>query len=63
MGDVGMHAQNQGGRLTRPPNQNSKEGKGFGTGLRKIRNRARSLSNAVGYDSRDVPRVRRNSNK
>ncbi len=61
MGDVGMHAQNQGERLDRSPNQNSKEIKGFGTGLRKIRDRARILSNAVGYDSREAPRVRRNS--
>ena len=61
MGDVGMHAQNLGERLDRSPNQNSKETKEFGPGLRKIRNRAKNLSDAVGYDSKEVPRVRRNS--
>tara|TARA_B100000945_G_C20387459_1_gene600486 strand:- start:436 stop:660 length:225 start_codon:yes stop_codon:yes gene_type:complete len=61
MSDVGMHAGNSGERLGRSPNQNSKQSKSFGTGLRKIRSRARTLSNAVGYDSKDAPRTLRKS--
>ena len=59
MGDVGMHAHNPGGRQGRSPNQNSTKAKSFGNGLRRIRRRARSLSNAVGYDSSEAPRVPR----
>jgi len=61
MSDVGMHAGNSGERLDRSPNQNSIQTKEFGTGLRKIRGRARALSNAVGYDSKDAPRTLRKS--
>ncbi len=45
MDDVGMHVQKSGERHV--------------TGLRKIRDRARRLSNAVGYDSKDAPRTQR----
>ncbi len=56
MSDVGMHAQKSGERHVRSPNHQSNATGRFETGLRKIRDRARKLSNAVGYDSKDAPR-------
>ena len=59
MSDVGMHTHKPGGRQSRSPNHNSTKAKSYGNGLRKIRNRAKALSNAVGYDSREAPRMPR----
>ena len=53
-----MHSKNTGERGTRSPNHNSNGTKGFGSGLRKVRDRAR-LSNAVGYGSKQAPRIHR----
>ncbi len=51
-----MHNKNSGERSSRSPNQYSTESKGFGSGLRKVRDRAK-LSNAVGYGSKQAPRI------
>ena len=59
MDDVGMHVQKSGERHVRSPNHKSNGTGRFETGLRKIRDRARRLSNAVGYDSKDAPRTQR----
>ena len=53
-----MHTHKQGGRENRPPANKSEENLRFGDGIRKIRDRAR-LSNAVGYDSKQAPRIPR----
>lgn len=63
MGEVGMHVQNTGGRSIRSPNHQSNGTRTFSTGLRNIRSRARNLSNAVGYDSREAPRTPRNEDQ
>ena len=54
-----MHVQKSGERHVRSPNHESNGTGRFETGLRKIRDRARRLSNAVGYDSKDAPRTQR----
>ena len=59
MGEVGMHTKDSGGRHVRPPNHQSNDAKRFGNGLRNIRNRAKKLSNAVGYDPSEAPRTPR----
>ena len=59
MDDVGMHVQKSGERHVRSPNHISNTTGRFETGLRRIRDRARRLSNAVGYDSKDAPRAKR----
>jgi hypothetical protein len=59
MGEVGMHTKDPGGRRVRSPNHQSNDARRFGNGLRNIRNRAKKLSNAVGYDPRDAPRALR----
>ena len=59
MSDVGMHAQKSGERHVRSPNHQSNDAKRFGNGLRNIRNRAKKLSNAVGYDPSEAPRTPR----
>jgi hypothetical protein len=59
MGEVGMHIKNTGERHVRSPNHQSNDAERFGNGLRNIRDRAKKLSNAVGYESRDAPRVPR----
>jgi len=56
MGEVGMHTKDSGERHVRSPNHQSNDAIRFGNGLRSIRNRAKKLSNAVGYDPRDAPR-------
>ena len=53
-----MHNKNTGDRDNRSPNQNSTGSRGFGSGLRKVRDGAK-LSNAVGYGSKQAPRIRR----
>ncbi len=59
MGEAGMHTKDSGERLVRFPNHQSNDSRRFGNGLRNIRNRAKKLSNAVGYDPRDAPRAPR----
>ena len=59
MGEVGMHGRKSGGRLVRPPNHHSRDARRFGNGLRNIRDRAKKLSNAVGYEPSEAPRVPR----
>lgn len=59
MGEVGMHRKDSGGRQGRPPNNKSNGAIKYGNGLRSIRTRAKKLSNAVGYDPRDAPRMPR----
>ena len=59
MDDVGMHVQKSGERHVRSPNHKSNGTVRFETGMRRIRDRARKLSDAVGYDSKDVPRAQR----
>ena len=59
MGEVGMHTKDSGGRHVRSPNHQSNDAKRFGNGLRNIRNRAKKLSNAVGYDPSEAPRTLR----
>ena len=59
MGEVGMHTKNTGERHVRSPNHQSNGTRRFGNGLRNIRNRAKKLSNAVGYEPRDAPRTPR----
>ena len=59
MGEVGMHTKNSGERLVRSPNHQSSDARKFGNGLRNIRNRAKKLSNAVGYDPSEAPRTPR----
>ena len=63
MDDVGMHVQKSGRRHVRLPTHKSNGTPGFETGLRKIRDRARKLSNAVGYDSKDAPRAHRKAER
>ncbi|HIG33408.1 MAG TPA: hypothetical protein EYQ11_00805 [Candidatus Poseidoniales archaeon] len=57
MGEVGMHEKHTGERHVRSPNHQSNGARRFGNGLRNIRDRAKKLSNAVGYESRDAPRA------
>ena len=59
MGEVGMHTKDSGGRHVRSPNHQSNDAKRFGNGLRNIGNRAKKLSNAVGYDPSEAPRTPR----
>ena len=63
MDDVGMHVQKSGERHVRSPNHNSNGTVRFETGMRRIRDRARKLSNAVGYDSKDAPRAQRKADQ
>ena len=63
MDDVGMHVQKSGGRHVRSPNHKSNGTVRFETGMRRIRDRARKLSNAVGYDSKDAPRAQRKADQ
>ena len=59
MGEVGMHTKNSGEPRVRSPNNESSDARRFGNGLRNIRNRAKKLSNAVGYDPSEAPRTAR----
>ena len=63
MDDVGMHVQKSGERHVRSPNHKSNGTVRFETGMRRIRDRARKLSNAVGYDSKDAPRAQRKADQ
>jgi len=53
-----MHENKLGERNNRSPNHKINREKKFSSGLRKLRNRAK-LSNALGYDSNEVPRINR----
>ncbi|MAK40781.1 MAG: hypothetical protein CL993_03520 [Euryarchaeota archaeon] len=57
MSENGMHKK-LGERDGRSPNHKISREKKFSSGLRKLRSRAR-LSNALGYDSNEVPRINR----
>ena len=59
MGEAGMHTKTSGERHARSPNHHSRDARRFGNGLRNIRDRARKLSNAVGYEPSEAPRVPR----
>ena len=63
MGEVGMHTKNSGERRVRSPNHQSSDARRFGNGLRNIRNRAKKLSNAVGYDPSEAPRAPRKAER
>ena len=63
MDDVGMHVQKSGERHVRSPNHKSNGTVRFETGMRRIRDRARKLSNAVGYDLKDAPRAQRKADQ
>ncbi len=63
MGEVGMHTKDSGGRHVRSPNHQSNDARRFGNGLRNIRNRAKKLSNAVGYDPSEAPRAPRKADQ
>jgi len=62
LSEDGMHTQNSGERSSRSPNHKSTISKEFGSGLRSVRDRAR-LSNAVGYNSKQAPRIPRIADK